>query len=144
MKRINQNTDQESEENKLMNLSREWSKSAGTPDIEKTLNYWSADAVCLFPGQPVVKGTDQIRQMLMGITQFPGFEISWEPKEAIVSQSGDLAYVLSQNYIKMLDSQGKTATIFNKGVEIWKKQPDGQWKCVVDIYNDDPSLTAIR
>ena len=144
MKNINQNAKQESEANKLMNLSREWSKSAATTDIEKTLSYWSADAVCLFPGQPIIKGTDQIRQMLMGTTHIPGFEVSWDPKEVTISQSGDLAYVLTLNYFKSLDSLGKTTTIFNKGVEIWKKQTDGEWKCVVDIYNDDPSLTAIR
>jgi ketosteroid isomerase-like protein len=135
---------QESEATKLMNLSREWSKSAGTDDIEKTLSYWSADAICMFPGQPVIKGTNQIRQMLIGTTQIPGFEISWEPKEAIISQSGELGYVITLNYFKALDPLGKTATMFNKGVEIWKKQPDEQWKCVVDIYNDDPSLKAIR
>ena len=140
----NPKVDQQAESKKLMDLSREWAKSAATDSLEKTLSYWSDDAICLFPGQPPIKGKEEIRQMLKGTSNIPGFEVSWEPKEAFVSISGDLAYVVAQNYFKMLDSLGNTITTFNKGVEIWKKQVDGAWRCVVDIYNDDPSIKAIR
>ena len=29
-----------------------------------------------------------------------------------------------------------------KILEVWKKQPDGQWKCIVDAYNSDIPLPA--
>ena len=140
----NQTVDQKAEAEKLMELSREWAKSAATDDIDKTLNYWADDAVVMAPGQPALKGHDAIRKMLEGNANIPGFEVSWEPKEAFVSQSGDLGYVIAHNYFKMHDSLSNTFTIFNKGVEIWKKQEDGSWKNVVDIFNEDPSLTSIK
>jgi len=139
-----QNVDQQAEAKILLDLSREWSKSAGTDSLEKVLSYWSDDAVCLFPDQAPIKGKEGIRNMLKGTSSIPGFEVSWEPKEAYVSTSGDLAYVTAQNYFKMLDSLGNTITTFNKGIEIWKKQLDGSWKCIVDIYNSDPSIKSIR
>jgi ketosteroid isomerase-like protein len=38
-----------------------------------------------------------------------------------------------------------SATIaVSQGIEVWKKQVDGAWKCVIDIYNDDPSIKSIR
>lgn len=95
-------------------------------------------------GQPTVKGNDAIRKMLEGNANIPGFEVNWEPKEAFVSQSGDLGYVLAHKYFRMRDSLGNTVTIFNRGVEIWEKQEDGSWKNVVDIFNENPSLTSIK
>ena len=35
------------------------------------------------------------------------------------------------------DEDGKRATDQGKNVEIWKKQLNGQWKCIVDTWNSD-------
>jgi len=135
---------QEAEAEILLELSREWAQSAATDDPEKTLSYWAEDAVLMQPDRPALKGHENIRQMLEETKNIPGFEVSWEPREAFVSQSGDLGYGLTINYFKMLDSLGNTVTVFNKGVEIWKKQEDGSWKKVVDTFNEDPTLTSIK
>jgi ketosteroid isomerase-like protein len=137
----NQSIDQKAESVKLMELSKKWSASAETNNLEKTLSYWSDDAVCMFPGLPIIRGKEEIRQMLK---TNQGSEVSWEPKEAFVSMSGDLGYVHSLNYFKSRDSSGNTITTFNKGIEVWKRQPNGEWRCVVDIFNSDPSIKAIR
>ena len=140
----NKKVDQKAEAEKLMNLSREWAKTAITGDTEKTLTYWSTDAVVMSPGQPAIKGHEAIRQMLLESSKIPGFEVNWEPKEAFVSESGDIGYVIANNYFKMQDSLGNTITTFNKGVEIWKKQNDGSWKNIVDIFNHDPTIKSIQ
>ena len=140
----NRKIDQETEAEKIMELSREWASTMPLDDVEKKLSYWASDAVVLPPGQPEVRGHDAIREMLRANEQIPGFEVSWEPKEACVSASGDLAYSIGHNYFSMLDSTGKKITVFNRGVEIWKKQEDGTWKNVVDIFNADPTLTSIK
>lgn len=140
----NQPVDQNAEAEKLMELSRKWALQAQTKDNESILSNWAPDAIVMPPGQAALKGHDAIRKMLDESSNIPGFEINWEPKEAYVSQSGDLGYVIANNYIKMTDSLGNTITTFNKGVEIWKKQQDGSWKNVVDIFNHDPTLTAIK
>ena len=139
-----QSVDQEAEAEIIMELSREWAKSAQTTDIEKVLSYWSDDAVVLAPGQPATTGKEALRKMLEMNATIPGFEVNWEPKEAYVSKSGDLAYCIAVNQMKMPDSLGNKITIFHKAVEIWKKQKDGSWKCVVDIFNTDPTLTSIK
>ena len=81
--------------------------------------------------------------MVESTSSIPGFEIYWAPKQAYVSQSGDMAYATGINYIKMLDSLGNQVTVYNRGIEIWKKQENGKWKCVVDIYTPDPTLKSI-
>ena len=37
------------------------------------------------------------------------------------------------------DSLGQPKTEYNKGVTVWRKEADGSWKNVVDIWNADPS-----
>lgn len=136
--------DQEAEAEKLMELSRDWAKTANeTDDLDEIQKFWADDAILLFPGQSAIRGSKAIKNMLEETSGIPGFEINWEPKEAYVSQSGDLGYVIFHNYFTMPDSTGKLITTYNKGVEIWKKQ-DGTWKNAVDIYNSDPSITSIK
>ncbi|GAH93955.1 unnamed protein product, partial [marine sediment metagenome] len=67
----NQTVDQKAEAEKLMELSREWAKSAATDDIDKTLNYWADDAMVMAPGQPTLKGHDAIRKMLESNANIP-------------------------------------------------------------------------
>jgi ketosteroid isomerase-like protein len=54
-----------------------------------------------------------------------------------VAKSGDIAYLYGAYELTMNDAQGKPETDYGKNVEIWKKQPNGVWKCVVDTWNSD-------
>jgi uncharacterized protein (TIGR02246 family) len=122
----------------LMQVSREWSQSAATGDMEKTLSYWADDAVVMSPGQPPIKGKTAIRAMIESTSKIPGFKISWEPLDVSVSQQGDMAYMIEQNKITINDSLGNPITEYNKGVTVWRKEADGSWKNIVDIWNAAP------
>ena len=134
-----QPVDTKAEGEKLMQLSREWSKAAATDSMEKTLSYWADDAIVMSPGQPTIKGKDAIKAMVMGASKIPGFKISWEPLSVSVSANGDMAYMIEQNQITVNDSTGKPVTEFNKGVTIWRKEKDGSWKNIVDTWNAEPA-----
>ena len=134
-----QDVDVNKEGEKLMQLSREWSKSASSRDVEKTLSYWTDDAVVISAGQPILKGKNAIRQMVEGGYKNPSFKISWEPKSAEISKSGDLGYLIEDSQITVNDSTGKPVTQHFKSVTVWKKQADGTWKNVVDVMSPESS-----
>ena len=125
--------DTSAEGEKVMQTSRDWAKAAAAADIEKTLSYWTDDAVLMSPGQPTLNGKKQIRQMVEGSFKMPGFKISWEPQSVQVSPDGDMAYLIEKSQITMKDSTGKSVTQHLNGVTIWRKQSDGSWKDAVDI-----------
>lgn len=136
--------DQHAEAEKLMELSREWSQAAYDRDIDKLLSFWDEDAMMFDPGSPVLRGKDNIQAMVARSLIGSDFEIRWEPQEAYVSESGDLGYVIFKNYMKSgSDSLGTSQIRYGKGIEIWKKDENGEWKNVVDIYNSDPSIDSI-
>jgi hypothetical protein len=68
----------------------------------------------------------------------PGFQIRWEPESVCVSQSGDLAYMIERNVTTVNDAHGNPVTTHGKVVTVWRKDPDGSWRNVVDMWNEAP------
>jgi len=125
--------DTKAEGEKVMQLSKEWSQAASRGDVEKIIGYWADDAVVMSAGEPVLSGKQAIRKMVEESYKMPGFRINWEPQSIVVSESGDMAYLLENSQISFTDSTGKPFTINNNAVSIWRKQKDGIWKNAVDI-----------
>src|SRR5687768_2767636 len=121
----NPQTDKEAEGKKLMELSKEWSRLAEAGDTsEKMFDYLADDAIVMSPGQAAFKGKAAIREMVVGAAKVPGFNISWQPLSAYVSDDGKLAYMIEENQITVNDSSGNRIVEKNKAVTIWKKQAD--------------------
>ncbi len=128
--------DTKAEGEKLMALSREWSKQAAGKDVDKIVDYWSDDAVLFTNGRPAINGKNALRQMVEESLNIPGFKITWEPVKVDVSESGDMAYLIEKNEMTMQDSTGKPFVIKGNVVTVWKKNTAGEWKAVVDISSD--------
>ena len=117
--------DKKTEGEKLMQVSREWTKAASSGDVEKAVSYWTDDAHMISTQHPSLKGKDAIRKMVEESFKIPGFKISWEPQVVEVSESGDMAYLIEDSQVSFPDSTGKVFTQHNKVVTIWRKQADG-------------------
>ena len=50
-----------------------------------------------------------------------------------------MAYMIERNVEESLDSDGGRNVTHNKVVTIWRKDSKGQWKNVVDIWNEVPA-----
>jgi hypothetical protein len=73
----------------------------------------------------------------------PGFAVGWQPTTVEVSTAGDLGYTVGTYESTLQDEHGNPVTDRGKYVTVWKKQPDGKWKVVADIFNSDlPAPTA--
>ena len=131
--------DKQAEAEALMELSREWSKVAASGDLEATLDFWSDDAVLLEPKLPIIEGKLAIRAHIEAGADGSGPRFSWEPLSAHVSDSGDMAYLIERNVQELVDSDGSSVVTHNKVVTIWRKDSQGRWKNVVDIWNEVPA-----
>jgi ketosteroid isomerase-like protein len=120
----------------IRKLDAEWSKTAGTLDVDKTVAYYSDDATVLPPNEKVAIGKTAIRALWAGLLA-PGTSISWEVTKLEVAKSGDLAYLTGTYKLSMKGPDGKPIDDVGKMVEVWKKQPNEQWKVVADIFNSD-------
>ena len=59
-----------------------------------------------------------------------------------VARSGEMGYIYGTYTLSMKGPSGKIEDDKGKMVEVWKKQADGKWKCVADIFNTDLPLPA--
>ena len=107
-------------------------------EVDKILSYWAEDAVVIPPGQPVVRGKEALRKFVEESFKIPGFGISWKSSDVKLSPDGKLAYLYAENMTTMNDSTGNKISMPGRGYSIWRKERDGSWKCVVDIFNNPP------
>lgn len=125
-------------EEAIKQMDEQWLAAVAAKDLDRSVSFWSEDAVVQPPGQPAVVGAVAIRKYVAEAFRQPGFSVTWQSTEPIVSSSGDMAYTLSSNQFTFQDPQGELVTIRGKGVVVWRRQADGRWKCAVDTWNAEP------
>jgi uncharacterized protein (TIGR02246 family) len=121
----------------IRKLDDEWSKAVAAKDLEKTMSYYVDDALMMPPNIPTLTGKDSIRTLWKSLLEAPGFTGGW--KATRVDVSADLAYVTGTYEITETDDSGKPMTDKGKYIKNWKKQRDGSWKCVADMFSSDVS-----
>jgi ketosteroid isomerase-like protein len=123
-------------EQALRDLNAQWSKAAGAKDLDKTVSFYSDDAVVLPPNQAAVTTKDGVRALwkdLIGSMT----SVSWKTERVEMSKSGDMA-CLSGTYELTMNDGTKD---HGKYCEVWEKKADGKWKCGTDIWNSDLPAT---
>jgi len=124
------------EEKALRELDAQWSKTAGSKDLDATVAFYSDDAVVM-PGDAPAANTKQAIRQLWAPLLAPNALVSWQVSQAEVARSGDIGYVRGVYQLVMKDAAGKATTEQGKFLELWKKQADGKWKCAVDSFSSD-------
>lgn len=124
----------------LLKRDAEWaSLAAANQDVDKIISYWSADAVVIPPGQPAIEGKAALKDFVTATQKIPGFRIHWVSDRVSFSPDGKFAYMHGRNETTLNGPDGKPMTIPGRGITVWRKEADGQWRCVIDIWNEPPS-----
>lgn len=123
----------------LIRTDQAWSAAASEgKDVEKVVAFWSDDAKIVPAGAPVVAGKDAIRAFVAQSFATPGFHISWKTLDAAVSDDGTMGYTTAESTLTMPGPDGHLVTGTGRGVAVWRRDPDGAWKCVYDTWNHGP------
>ncbi len=120
------------ERERLLQADRAWAAAAGTDDLERILTFWADDAKIYAGSGPPIAGKDAIRSFITRNRSQPGFSITWEPTDAIVSRNGDLVITMGTGRISMIDGAGKKVARRTSYGSVWRKV-DGEWKCAVEF-----------
>jgi ketosteroid isomerase-like protein len=124
----------------LLKRDAEWAIAASEGrDLERVLSYWTDDAIVMPPGLPAVTGKRALREYVEASMHIPGFRITWTSTDVTFSPDRNLAYMFGTNSIDMNGPDGTPMRIDGRAVTIWRKDPDGEWRCAVDIWNAPPA-----
>ena len=128
------------EQTKLLHRDAEWADLASAgKDVDKIVSFWSDDAIVIFPGQPVLEGKPAIRAYVEASLKTPGFKIHWVSEKPVFSPDGQLAYMRGTDELTVPGPNGTTTMLHLRGISVWRRDADRQWRCVVDISNEEPS-----
>ena len=135
--------DATAESAKLQRRDAEWADLASAgKNVDSIVSYWSDDAVVIEPGQPAVEGKTAIRNYVAESLKTPGFKIHWVSEKPTFSPDGKFAYMRGTDEMTVPGPKGAPMTLHLRGYSIWRLEPDGQWRCVVDIANEAPAPAA--
>ena len=96
---------------------------------------YDAQPVMVPPNAAMVDGLEGVQSYRFGFIETPGVELSFEIIRAEVSVSGDMGWTLSLGDITIDRGEGTPGRDVVRDFHTWKKQADGSWKVVVDMWN---------
>jgi uncharacterized protein (TIGR02246 family) len=111
--------------------SARFSKAAHAKHLDKTVSFYATDGLLFVNGGPLVKGSVAIRAIWRKFLATAGADVSFRTSAIKVARAGVLAY----EYGTYKAAMGNAPTDRGKYVVIWRKEPDGSWRVVVDINN---------
>jgi uncharacterized protein (TIGR02246 family) len=115
-----------------------WVKDWQAKDADKIVSHYAPDGVLLIADSPAMKGSDTIKGGIGGMLKDPHLSLTFAPTAVVVAKGGDIAYTQGVYTMTYSDPKSK-ATLIEKGkyVTVYQKQPDGSWKAVENIDNED-------
>ena len=125
--------DTQAAEKTLRDLDAQWSAAAGAKDVDKTVSFYSNDAVVMPPNAPADTTKEAIRKGWQDLLATPGLLISWKTTKVEVAKSGDMAVLTGTYEMTMKDGSKDNG----KYCEVWQKKADGKWKVGIDMFSSD-------
>jgi ketosteroid isomerase-like protein len=126
----------------LRDLDAQWSKAAAIKDLERTIAFYSDDAIVLPPNATSAATKETIRNLWKDVLAAPGLVVSWKPFKVKLGHNGAMAWVSGTYELTMNNATGEPMNDRGKYLEVWEKQTDGNWKCAADMWNSDLATSS--
>lgn len=133
--------DHSSEVAAIMKADSAWDRASEAKSVEGWLSYYTDDALMMPPGENLCKDKASREASVKNMFAIPGMSNRFQSTKVEVSRIGDLGYATGVYQWTSKDAKGKEYHETGKYCETWKKQADGTWKCIVDIWNADAPMT---
>ena len=121
----------------LAKLDDDWAKAAATKDADRVASFYAEDAIAYPPGESLAIGRPAARRVWATYLADSSFSISWKTVHASVSKSGELGFTAGTYEDSFKGPDGAMVHETGKYLCMWRKQKDGTWKAIHDMWNTD-------
>jgi ketosteroid isomerase-like protein len=129
-------TDMEAGRSSVLQIEREFSKaSADKGTLKAYLSYMADEVRLLHEGKFPFIGKQAARTALGARAG----RMSWQAEKSDIARSLDLGYTYGAYDFKSADGKADENGYY---VHVWKRQPDGKWKVVMEVLNPLPKKTS--
>lgn len=116
--------------------SDEWVATYNDNDWDALAKQFDADAIMMPPNSPAVVGRDAISAWEAEYET--GFQIAFDVQQ--IEVEGNLAYIRGRSCVFIPLEGGGYGVDVGKYLEIRKKDENGEWLIVTDIFNSDAAM----
>lgn len=121
----------------LFNLEAQFAKDVAAKGGAAFALWCAPDAVMLGNGAAPVVGSVAIEKAAKWSPQ--DYQLTWTPTDAMMGPSGDMGYTWGHYEGRSKDANGNPVLTSGRYMTVWRREPDGSWKFVMDAgANDAP------
>jgi ketosteroid isomerase-like protein len=121
----------------LFDLEARFAKATAEGGGKAFATWFDENGVSLANGQAPVHGREAIAKQATWSPK--DYQLVWTPTDAAMSPAGDMGYTWGHYEGRSRDADGNTKVTSGRYLTIWRKEPDGSWKVVLDASNDEPA-----
>jgi ketosteroid isomerase-like protein len=103
-------------------------------------DWFAPDGVVLGNGQAPLVGLAAIVKSANWSPR--DYLLSWTPSDAVLGPSADMGYTWGHFEGHSKDANGNPVTTTGRYMTVWRKQPDGNWKVVLDAGSNEPAASG--
>lgn len=120
----------------IQQLDAEFMKAANAKKAGALVKaFYAPDAVLMPPNRPIVEGRAGIQSFLQSLIDSGLSGIKLET--TTIASAGDLAYGRGRYTLSISPPSGAPIQEAGKYVVVYRRQPNGAWRAVADIFNSD-------
>lgn len=117
-------------------LDAAFTKAVAARDSQVLVSgFYAPDAVLMSPNQPAIVGRENIRVALQGMMDAGVTSLKLETIE--IGSAGDLAWERARYTLSMTPPGGAPIQDVGKSLVVFRRQPNGTWRAIVDMYSSD-------
>ncbi len=124
----------------LFELEARFAKDVAARGGAAFADWFAGDGVALGNGVAPLTGKVAIAK---SATWSPkDYQLIWTPTDAMMGPSGDMGYTWGHYEGHSKDANGSPITTGGRYITMWRKEPDGNWKVVLDAGSNEPAAAG--
>jgi ketosteroid isomerase-like protein len=127
--------DVEAERASLREAAEAYQAAASAKDAAAVVAMYDASALMIPPDAELVEGLEGVRAYRFGFIETPGVSLDFQLTRVEVATSGDIGWTFSIGAITIDRGDEPPGRDVVRDFHTWRKQADGSWKVVVDVWN---------
>jgi ketosteroid isomerase-like protein len=120
----------------LFDLEARFAKATAEGGGKAFATWFADDGVSMSNGQAPIHGREAIAKQTTWSPE--DYQLLWTPTDGVMSPAGDMGYTWGHYEGRSKDKDGNTKVSTGRYLTIWRKEPDGSWKVVLDAGSDEP------
>ena len=119
----------------LRQAAEAYAAAASAKDARTVVSMYDTDALMIPPNAELVDGLAGVQEYRFGFIETPGVSLEFELVRVEVAASGDIGWSFALGDITIDQGDDEPGRDIVRDFHTWRRQTDGSWKVVVDMWN---------